>query len=193
MADEVVMLFKGLADKSRLRILKSLIKEDMYVERLAKRLGVSPPTISFHLKKLEEAGLVKSRKEQYYTVYSLRRDTLTHNILDLLSGDMQDDDLQDQRDEIYKQNVLAAFMEHGKLTAIPAQLKKRKIILEEIGKSFAENREYTEKEVNIIIADFHDDFCTIRRDMIGFGLLQRQNDIYSKPSHLQTEASSACV
>nr|WP_243428085.1 DUF2087 domain-containing protein [Clostridium rhizosphaerae] len=36
----------------------------------------------------------------------------------------------------------------------------------------------SEKEVNIIIADFHDDFCTIRREMIAFNILERHNNIY---------------
>ena len=40
--------------------------------------------------------------------------------------------------------------------------------------------EYTEKEVNLIIADFHDDFCTIRRDLIGFDLMERNNGIYKR-------------
>jgi len=53
---DAIKLFKCLADKSRLQILKSLIKEEMYVERLAERLGLTPATISFHVKKLEEAG-----------------------------------------------------------------------------------------------------------------------------------------
>ena len=43
--NEVVTLFKCLADKSRLQILKSLAREDMYVERLAERLGLTAPTI----------------------------------------------------------------------------------------------------------------------------------------------------
>ena len=50
---EAIKLFKCLSDKSRLQILKSLAKEDMYVERLAERLGLTPATISFHLKKLD--------------------------------------------------------------------------------------------------------------------------------------------
>ena len=50
---DAIKLFKCLSDKSRLQILKSLIKEEMYVERLAERLGLTPATISFHLKKLE--------------------------------------------------------------------------------------------------------------------------------------------
>ena len=53
---EAIRLFKCLSDKSRLQILKSLAQEDMYVERLAERLGLTPPTVSFHLKKLADAG-----------------------------------------------------------------------------------------------------------------------------------------
>ena len=34
---------------------------------------------------------------------------------------------------------------------------------------------YTEREVNIILADFNDDFCTLRRDMISEGLLERKD------------------
>ena len=57
---EAIKLFKCLADKSRLQILKSLSLEDMYVERLAERLGLTPATISFHLKKLADTGAVTS-------------------------------------------------------------------------------------------------------------------------------------
>lgn len=46
-------------------------------------------------------------------------------------------------------------------------------MLEEIAKAFEEGKIYSEREVNIIIADFHDDFCTIRRDMISEGLMTR--------------------
>ena len=62
---EVILLFKCLSDKSRLHIVKSLAMEDMYVERLAERLNLSASTISFHLKKLAEAGIVSSYKTQY--------------------------------------------------------------------------------------------------------------------------------
>ena len=53
---QALQLFKCLADKSRLQILKSLAREDLYVERLSERLGLSASTVSFHLKKLTEAG-----------------------------------------------------------------------------------------------------------------------------------------
>ena len=58
------------------------------------------------------------------------------------------------------------------------QKKKERIVLEELVKSFDFGRTYTEREVNIILADFHDDFCTLRRDMIGEGLMGRDMQTY---------------
>ena len=81
---DAIKLFKCLADKSRLQILKSLVIEDMYVERLAERLGLTPATISFHLKKLEDVKAVTSYKEQYYTMYSLCKDVFMTNIIDII-------------------------------------------------------------------------------------------------------------
>ena len=58
--------------------------------------------------------------------------------------------------------------------------KKKQIILEKIVEAFEKDKEYTEKEVNLIIADFHDDFCTIRKDLVGFNLMERENGIYKR-------------
>lgn len=81
---EVIKLFKCLADKSRLQILRSLLSEDMYVERLAQRLELTPATISFHMKKLEDAGAVRSYKDQYYTMYSINREIFRGSVLELI-------------------------------------------------------------------------------------------------------------
>ena len=81
--ENALKIFKSLADTSRLRIVQSLTKGDMYTELLAERLGITPSTVSFHMKKLEDAGIVVSRKEQYYTVYSLNRDVLESSLFDV--------------------------------------------------------------------------------------------------------------
>ncbi len=93
--NEAIQLFKCLADKSRLQILKSLAVEDMYVERLAERLGLSAPTISFHLKKLSDAGAVKSYKSQYYMMYSLNPAIFKVRILDILQQESDEAALQE--------------------------------------------------------------------------------------------------
>lgn len=177
---QAIALFKCLADKSRLNILKSLAMEDMYVERLAQRLGLTPPTISFHLKKLTEAGAVTSYKNQYYTMYSLRREIFETSMLAIIQTESDEAQLQRERDDAYRQKVIDSFFEYGRLKSIPAQRKKERIVLEVIVQSFDFDRVYTEPEVNAIIGRFHDDHCTLRRDMIGEGLMGRENGIYRR-------------
>ena len=177
--NKAVTMFKCLADKTRMAIIQSLVQEDMYTERLAERLGVSAPTASFHLKKLTDIGFVQARKEQYYTMYSLRREALDFNVFNAIVSESVNDEAAG-RDEAYRQGVIKAFFKYGKLKTIPAQRKKREIILQEICKAFERERNYTEKEVNLIIADFHDDFAWLRRSMIEFGLMTRNNGVYRK-------------
>ena len=172
-------LFKCLADASRLQILKSLSKEDMYVERLAERLNLSAATISSHLKKLEEIGAVKSRKEQYYTVYALCSDVFSPRIIDLIQKD-DSNASEDERDEAYRQKILSTFMVNGKITKMPAQLKKKLILIEEVCRAFEIEKPYAEKEMNLIIADYYDDFCMVRRFFVDYGLFTRDNGVYFK-------------
>ena len=178
--ERVLQLFKCLADRSRLRIVQSLLREEMYVERLAQRLGLTPATISFHLKKLEEAGLVTSRPDQYYTMYALRREELTLPVVDLLAGATDQTDQQERREAEYRRKVIETFFEYGRLKAIPAQRKKERICLEEIAKALEPGRIYTEPELNDVLQGFHEDYCTLRRDMISDGLLKREKGRYEK-------------
>lgn len=176
--EEAIKLFKCLADKSRMQILKSLMLEDMYVERLAERLGLTPATISFHLKKLEDAKAVTSYKDQYYTMYSLRKEVFMTKIIDIIREESDEAKEQQRREENYRKKVIDAFFEYGRLRSIPAQRKKEKICLEEIAKAFEIGKEYDEKEVNRIIEEFFDDYCTIRRDMISEGIMKREGTTY---------------
>lgn len=173
-------IFKCLADNSRLKIINSLMIEPMYVELLAERLGLSTSTVSFHLKKLMDANIVSSRKEQYYTIYTLNEEILSMNFKDLIKDNRKEEEILNQREEEYKEKVIKSFFKYDKLKGIPVQNKKKQIILEKIVESFEKDRDYTEKEVNLIIADFNDDFCTIRRDLIGFNLMEREEGIYKR-------------
>lgn len=180
---ERLNIFKCLADKSRLLIINNLMEGPMYVELLSQRLNLSSSTISFHLKKLEEANIVYSIKEQYYVVYHLNSDMLSLRLKDLIAIGKSEVDVQIEREKQYRNSVINSFFQYGKLKSIPVQQKKRKIVLEEIAKKFEPNRDYSEREVNIIIADFHDDFCTIRREMVAFNILKRSKNIYKKEKH----------
>ncbi len=178
--EQALKLFKGLADRSRLQILKSLLEEDMYVERLAQRLELTPATVSFHLKKLMEAGAVSSRREQYYTMYSINKEVFQCRILDILGEKSSDAQRQQEREARYRQRVLDSFFEYGRLKAIPAQRKKERICLEEIAKELELGRPYPERELNQVLLRFHQDYCTLRRDMISEGILRREEGLYTR-------------
>lgn len=177
---DAIKLFKCLADKSRLQILKSLSKEDMYVERLAERMGLTPATISFHLRKLEDANAVTSYKEQYYTMYSLRKDVFMTNIIDIINEESEVIDVQKQREDAYREKVIKAFFEYGKLKSIPSQRKKERICLEEIAKHFEVGIVYDEIQVNQIIENYYADYCTLRRDMISENIMNREGTKYTR-------------
>lgn len=173
-------IFKCLSDNSRLRIINDLMIEPMYVELLSERLGLSTSTISFHLKKLMDANIVSSKKEQYYTIYRLNEDIFKVNLEDLIKDTKNEEEILNQREEKYRESVIKSFFKYDKLKNIPVQKKKKQMVLEKIVEVFEWDRTYTEKEVNLLIADFHDDFCTIRRDLIGFNLMERKDGIYKR-------------
>ena len=68
----------ALANPHRLQIITALVNETNYVSQLAREIGISRPLLIMHLKKLEDAGLVRSRLElsgdgkamRYYEVVS---------------------------------------------------------------------------------------------------------------------------
>jgi biotin operon repressor len=186
MADSI-KLFKALADQSRLMIINALMEKPLYVEVLAERLQLSVSTISFHLKKLEEAGIVSSTREQYYMIYHIREEFFDRSLRELLNVEEKVMQEQDERVEQYRNKVISTFFEYGKLISIPVQRKKRRIILEQIAKGFEEGRIYTEKEVNLMIADYHEDFCTLRREMVAERILSRENNIYQLCSQEQQQ------
>ncbi len=176
--ENALKIFKCLSDMSRLRIMQSLKQGDMYTELLAQRLDLTPSTVSFHMKKMEDAGLVASRKEQYYTVYSLNRGVLELTLSELAASEPEQIDEQQKREDEYRQKVIRTFFEHGKLRAIPVQRKKKLICYAQIAAHFEPGKVYSEKEISEIIAAIHEDYCTVRRDMVGEGFLRRDGGRY---------------
>ena len=70
--EELIEIFKSLADRSRLLILMILAKEgEMHVSAICKLLGQSQPAVSHHLTQLRNAGLVTFRRDGKFNHYTL--------------------------------------------------------------------------------------------------------------------------
>jgi hypothetical protein len=173
-------LFKALGHPTRLLILNLIKMKPRHGEELAAILNLKPATISHHLTKLSAVGLLTSRKDQYYQIYSLVPDVLQRTLSEVvhlpqpgLTAEVEED--------AYRKRVLGTFIKRGRLTQFPAQYRKRLIILEKMVQEFEPGREYTEQEVNQILVEFHEDVATLRREMIDHKLLEREAGRYWRP------------
>ena len=195
--EDTTRLLKALADPSRLRIIHSLLdRPSHYVEELAERLGLQPSTVSHHLKKLEQAELVTKRKDQYYMLYRVREDRLDTWLRDLVETACDQQSVEERRLARYRQKVLRSFFRDGRLQQLPAQRKKRLIVLAALAADFAPDRDYAETEINETIVRRFADYCTVRRELVDFGLLRRDSAsggamVYRRSGELEVDALPA--
>jgi predicted transcriptional regulator len=184
-----IKIMKALSDPSRLMVMNSLMKKSQYVEELSERLGLAPSTISFHLKKLEEADLVAREKDQYYVMFHANHSIFSMTLNELTRFNNIEKFIQDERIEQYREKVVRTFFKKNKLVQIPAQYKKRVIILKEMLKRFQPGKKYSEQAVNDLISQMYNDHCLIRREMIDAGIMKRENNEYwlAEPENHGTE------
>ena len=71
-------LFKALADPHRVKIVNLLAtsRDPVCVCEFTGPIGLSQPTVSHHLKKLVDAGLLAREQRGTWAYYSLNHDTL---------------------------------------------------------------------------------------------------------------------
>lgn len=172
--EQLLTFFKAMADANRLKIVGLLSQHPYSVEQLAALLDLRPPTVSHHLKLLSEAGLVSARAESYYNLYQLESDVLEQIARHLGEQDKLPSMAAEVDLQAYDRKVLRdVVLPDGKLKVIPAQRKKREVVLRHIVKNFQPEVHYTEKQVNDILARFHEDTATLRREMIAYKLMGR--------------------
>jgi DNA-binding transcriptional ArsR family regulator len=75
-SEDVVHVLRALADETRLRALKLIAAGSRSTQELAPLVGISEAGLSKHLRLLARAGLVQSRRDGYYVLYSLEPDRI---------------------------------------------------------------------------------------------------------------------
>lgn len=174
--DQLLTFFKAMADGNRLKILGLLAQENLSVEQLAGLLNLRSSTVSHHLAILSEAGLVSARANSYYNIYQLEPKALESIAQHLLEKETLPTIAAEVDMDAYDRKVLTDFtLPDGRLKTIPAQRKKLDAILRYLASSFEPEVRYSEKEVNAILSRYHQDTATMRRELVGMGLLARNS------------------
>lgn len=174
---DLLTFFKALADDTRLKIVGLLAREAQSGEALAAMLGLKPATISHHLAKLAEAGLVSTRMDGHSKFYELRLDMIHAMAERLLAEETLPQVTQDVDAEAFDRKVVRDFTRRdGSLKEIPAAQKKLLAILRHVARAFQPGQVYTEKHINLKLSRFHADTASLRRHLISYKLLEREAD-----------------
>lgn len=172
---ELLIFFKAMADANRLRIAGLLAQQPYTVEQLAAMLGLGESTVSHHLAKLSEAGLVTATAQSYYNYYRLENTRLEEMARRLLSADALPSAAADVDASAYDRKIVNDYLlPDGSLKTIPSQHKKLMAVLRHIVKDFDPGKRYSEKQVNDMLRRYHPDTASLRRELIGARLMARE-------------------
>ena len=183
--EELLIILKTLADKSRISIFRILNQSEYSVGDLAELINLTEPTVSHHLSRLRQAGLVTLRTAGNQRFYQANQNGLAYfkklvNEIELLPPVPQPVISEDFWIEVLgwseeDQKVLKSHTQNGKLVRLPAKQKKMLVILRWLAGLFEAGKFYSETEVNQIIRNVHeDDYVGLRRELIDMGYLRRE-------------------
>ena len=174
----LLQFFKALANESRLKLVGAIAQQERSVEELASILELKEPTVSHHLTKLKQLQLVNMRSEGNTHYYRLDLDTLQNlQKATLTATQVARTDIDDN---IWETKVLDSFVKADCIKEIPASRKKRRIILKWLVQKFEFDRLYPELELNRVIKPIHPDTATLRRELVGYNMMHRENSTYRR-------------
>ncbi|KYG26963.1 metalloregulator ArsR/SmtB family transcription factor [Alkalihalobacillus trypoxylicola] len=176
--NRLVNFHKTVGDKTRLRIIFLLKTGPLHGQAIAGKLGLTAPTISHHLSKLKEIDIVYQRREKntiYFYLNERKLEFLATSIIQKGEEEMKPFNISEEE----KIKVIKNFIDHNdKLKSIPAQRKKKLILLEYMLRGLKQGEVYLEKEMNEHIQKYHEDYATIRREFIMSNFMYRKEGKY---------------
>jgi DNA-binding HxlR family transcriptional regulator len=187
MDDELLATLKALSDASRLRIVGLLAARPYAVVELAGAVDLSAGTVVHHLKRLQAAGLVESRPAGPFVEYSLRPERLraVGRQLGGIEPAREATTIVQRLDgrplPAFEAKVLRSFFVGDRLVSIPAQEKKKLVVLRHLlERCFLDDRPYAEREVNQRLGVFHPDAASLRRYLVSYHLMTREAGVYRR-------------
>lgn len=175
--DQLLRFFQVFSNESRLKIIGHLANGEASVGELAQLLDLKEPTISHHLAELKGLNLVSVRAEGTMRIYQLNARALEAMSKDIfarpnLAALVKPSDLTEE------ERVLRNWVDGDRLKDIPAQEKKKLIVLRWLAAKIDPERRYTEREISDLLATYNEDYAVLRRYLVDCGFMTREKGIY---------------
>lgn len=140
-------------------------------QEIADQLNITTSAVRNHRFKFKE------KKRQAKILLALLESIDEKEHIDFTANSLIDSDERFVSTKTEREKVFNVFLdENGKATQIPTKEKKRIILIQKLAENFVTEKQYTEKEINEIIFEMFDDYVTIRRYLIEYGILGRTVD-----------------
>jgi hypothetical protein len=163
---------KAIADADRLRIIGLLTQRSARLSEITEILGFHPSDTLHHLEQLMQSGVVRLTDG----IYELDAVALEELLRRQFKGKRQAYTPEPDSEKNTGRVLAAHLNPDGTIKTIPLQPAKLRVILDYLIDAFTVGANYTEKEVNMILAHFHPDTSGLRRDLIDAGMLERERD-----------------
>lgn len=178
--NKIVEFHKALGDLTRVRIIALLQQGPLNGQAIAGKLGLKPPTITHHIAKLRDVGLIKERRDKNTIYFSLNTKILEMSAKGILTvGTGGDPNMEMSVTEGERSAIIKNFFtKDGKLKNSPAQRKKKLVVLAHMVKGLEFGKIYQEKDINEYLKQFHEDYATLRRELVMCQYMYRENNQY---------------
>lgn len=178
--NKIVEFHKALGDLTRIRIIALLQQGPLHGQAIAGKLGLKAPTITHHMAKLREVGLIKERRDKNTIYFSLNTKILEMSAKAILTaGTGGNSNMEMLVTEEERTSIINNFFtKDGKLKTFPAQRKKKLVVLAHMIKGLEFGKIYPEKELSEFLKEFHEDYATLRRELIMCQFMYRENNEY---------------
>ncbi|MBV7339666.1 metalloregulator ArsR/SmtB family transcription factor [Chloroflexi bacterium TSY] len=152
--NDILDFLKLLADATRLNIIGLLAQQPRSGDELATILGIKPSTISHHVTRLQEAGLLAVNAQQYYKIYALNTQTLQRYTTLLTPEELAQRVRTEEKVDAtaYATQILSRWLKGDRVQGIPRKVQHKRVVFDWIVDQFKQDQRYDDEQVWKLVA-----------------------------------------
>lgn len=171
MSSEAARLLGLLAEPDRLKVVAAIVLGARTVDAIAEAAALDPKAVEQAVARLTSGGLISGDRRALAVDFEELRAAVRSAAEEREAGEKLGL-------PPVASDVLRRFVRNGRLISIPMARSKRLVILDHLSQEFEPGWRYSEKDVNEILGDYHEDVAALRRYLVDEGFMARDAGEY---------------